>query len=218
MTAIVVMAKAPVPGRVKTRLTPALTPEQAAALAAAALADTLAAVRAVDAATRRILCLDGAPGDWAEGFEVLAQRGTNGLASRLAAMAVDVGEPFLVVGMDTPQLTPALLRTALRAPGDAAIGPATDGGYWGLRLDEPDPRAFDGVPMSRSDTGALQRARLRQLGLSVTELPALQDVDRVEDAAAVARAAPRSRFARAWAALRPRPTPLPLPSISAPLP
>ena len=105
MTAIAVIAKAPVAGRSKTRLTPPCTPEQAAALASAALADTLAAVAATPGA-RRVLVLDGAPGPWLRpGFEVLAQRGA-GLAERLAAAFADIGEPALVVGMDTPQLTP----------------------------------------------------------------------------------------------------------------
>ena len=206
------IAKAPLPGRVKTRLTPPLSPVQAAALATAALADTLAAARAARAATRRILCLDGEPGDWADGFEVIAQRGGDGLASRLAAMTVDVGEPLLVIGMDTPQITPELLDAGLRAPGDAAIGPATDGGYWGLLLRRPDPRVFDGVPMSRADTAARQRDRLRELGYRTTELPPLRDVDHIADARAVARQAPRSRFAKAWVGVRPAPTPLPPPS------
>jgi rSAM/selenodomain-associated transferase 1 len=197
VTALVVIAKAPVPGRVKTRLCPPLSPEEAARLAEGALRDTLAAARAVDG-VRRILCLDGAADGLGEGFELLAQRG-DGLGARLAAMAEDVGEPFFVVGMDTPQVTPEHLRAGLAA-GDA-IGPAEDGGYWGLGLARADPRAFAGVPMSRADTGARQVARLHALGLTPRRLPTLRDVDHVADVAAVAATIPGSHFARAWAAV-----------------
>jgi glycosyltransferase A (GT-A) superfamily protein (DUF2064 family) len=81
---LLVLAKTPVPGRVKTRLSPALSPGQAALVAAAALADTLAAV-AASGVERRILALDGAPGDWIpSGFEVVAQCGDT-FNERLAA-------------------------------------------------------------------------------------------------------------------------------------
>ncbi|MGH2803885.1 MAG: TIGR04282 family arsenosugar biosynthesis glycosyltransferase, partial [Thermoleophilaceae bacterium] len=149
--ALVVIAKAPAPGRTKTRLCPPCTPEQAATLAAAALGDTLAAVAAVPA-RRRLLALDGEPDGWLpSGFELHAQRGA-GLGERLGDALMAAGGPALVVGMDTPQLSPALLRLAARrlaAPGvDALLGPALDGGYWTIGLRHPDPAAFDGVPMS----------------------------------------------------------------------
>ena len=192
------MAKEPLPGRVKTRLCPPLDHEQAAALAEAALADTLAAVSWTPA-KRRVVVLDGAPGAWLPpGFEVLAQRGA-GLAARLANATADVGESLLFVGMDTPQLTRALLCGALERlaePGvDAVLGPTTDGGYWAIGLRAADPQVFQGVPMSTGDTLAAQRARLAQLGLTTSELEALRDVDDYEDAVAVATLAPWSRFA-----------------------
>lgn len=199
--ALIVIAKAPVPGRVKTRLCPPCTPEQAAALAEAALADTLDAVVATPAA-RRVCVLDGEPGSWLpEGVEVLPQRGA-GLDERLASAFEDVGGPALLVGMDTPQVTPALLRDgldALAAPGcDAVLGLAPDGGYWAIGLRRPDRALFEGVPMSTADTGAAQHARLRDAGLTVRTLADLRDVDTIDDARAVASdAPPRSRFARA---------------------
>jgi rSAM/selenodomain-associated transferase 1 len=196
--AIVVMAKEPLPGRVKTRLCPPLEPEQAAALAEAALADTLAAV-AWTPAPRRVLVLDGSAGAWLpSGFEVVAQRG-DGLAERLANATRDVGEALLFVGMDTPQITRALLCGALEQlarPGvDAVLGPTTDGGYWTIGLREPDPDVFHAVAMSSAATGAAQRARLGQLGLATTMLGPLRDVDTYDDAVAVAALAPWSRFA-----------------------
>jgi rSAM/selenodomain-associated transferase 1 len=195
---LIVLAKAPVPGRVKTRLCPPCDPEQAAVLAEAALVDTLHAVAATSG-TRRMLVLDGAPGPWLpRGFDVLPQRG-GGLDERLAHAFEDVGTGGFLVGMDTPQLTPARLTASLRAlrtPGvDAVLGPAADGGWWGIGLRAPDPAVFLGVPMSTSQTGAAQRARLRSLGQRVALLPRLRDVDDFDDALAVARTAPGGTFA-----------------------
>ena len=201
---LIVLAKTPVPGRVKTRLCPPCDPQQAAVLAEAALVDTLHAVAATPG-TRRMLVLDGAPGPWLPpGFEVLPQRG-DGLDERLAHAFEDVGTGGVLVGMDTPQLTPARLTASLRAlrtpDVDAVLGLAADGGWWGIGLRAPDPAVFLGVPMSTSQTGAAQRARLRSLGQRVGLLPQLRDVDEFDDALAVARTAPGGRFAAALRAM-----------------
>lgn len=198
--ALLVIAKAPEPGRVKTRLCPPCSPAQAAALAEAALADTLDALLAVPAA-RHVLVLDGRRPSWLPaGLEVLPQRG-HGLAERLAAAFADAG-PALLVGMDTPQLTPALLADGLSrlSRSDAVLGPAPDGGYWAVGLHEPLRQVFAGVPMSSPGTLAAQRRRLRALGMSVSELIPLRDVDTIADARAVAEAAPDTRFAQALTA------------------
>ena len=202
--ALVVLAKAPHPGRVKTRLCPPCTPGDAAALAAAALADTLATVAATDA-RGRYLVLDGVPGPWLPpGFTVVPQEG-DGLGERLGAAFGAVGGPAVLVGMDTPQVTPSLLGAAaasLARPGrDAVLGPARDGGYWCIGLRRPDPRVFAGVPMSTTITGDVQLARLHELGLAVELLPRLRDVDVFRDALAVAREVPGSRFASTLASL-----------------
>jgi rSAM/selenodomain-associated transferase 1 len=198
--ALVVIAKAPLPGRSKTRLCPPCTPHEAAALAKAALRDTLAAVLAVRGDVRRVLVLDGAPGPWlpARGIEVVAQRGA-GLGARLAAAFADVGGPAFLVGMDTPQVTPALLAAGVDAVrhATAALGRAPDGGYWGIGLRVADAAVFARVPMSSSRTGAVQLARLRARGHEPLLLPVLRDVDTIADARAVAALAPASRFAAA---------------------
>jgi uncharacterized protein len=192
-TTLLVIAKAPVPGRVKTRLVPPCTPRQAAALAEAALADTLHAVLAAPA-RRRVLVLDGEPGSWLPpGFDIVPQCG-GGLDQRLAGAFAAVAGPALLIGMDTPQLTPGLLAVDWEVA-DAWFGPAADGGFWGLGLRVPDAALVRGVPMSTADTGAVQRARLHAAGLRVAELPRLRDVDTAADAVAVARQAPLSRFA-----------------------
>jgi uncharacterized protein len=192
-TTLLVIAKQPLPGRVKTRLVPPCTHEQAAALAEAALTDTLSVVLAAPA-RRRILVLDGKPGSWLPpGFDVIPQCG-GPLDERLAGAFAAVRGPALLIGMDTPQLTPGLLTVDWRGA-DAVFGPAVDGGFWALGLRVPDPDLLRGVPMSTPRTGAVQRARLLAAGLRVAELPQLRDVDTPADAVAVARLAPQSRFA-----------------------
>jgi len=204
--ALLVIAKQPVAGRVKTRLTPPCTPEQAAQLADAALRDTLQVVSDTPA-PRRVLVFDGEdPEPWRpDGFEVIPQRG-DGLGERLQAAFDDVGQPALLVGMDTPQLTSHDLLSAAGALAgghtDAVLGPTLDGGYWCVGFREPTAGAFAGVPMSEVTTYAAQRRRLAELGLSVDELGSLRDVDTFPDALAVATAAPGTRFAQALAAIR----------------
>jgi rSAM/selenodomain-associated transferase 1 len=204
--ALVVIAKAPVAGRSKTRLCPPCTPVQAAALAEAALRDTLAAVAAAPA-RRRLVALDGSPDGWLrEGLEVVPQLG-GGLGARLAAALETAGGPALVVGMDTPQLSAADLAAAA-APleggqADAVLGPALDGGYWTIGLRSPDARAFARVPMSSECTCAVQRRRLAELGLKVAMLHDLSDVDTIADARAVAAAAPHTAFASELARIEP---------------
>jgi rSAM/selenodomain-associated transferase 1 len=199
---LLVIAKEPVPGKVKTRLCPPLTPHQAAQVAEAALLDTLDAVRAVDV-PERVLVADGDLS--AEGFDVVPQV-SGAFDLRLAAAfddAAERGRPALLVGMDTPQLTPALLEQACTAllDTDAVLGFAEDGGWWALGLARPDGALLRGVPTSRDDTGARQAQRLRDAGLQVRQLPVLRDVDTVEDALAVAAAAPRTRFASVLASV-----------------
>jgi uncharacterized protein len=194
---LLVIAKEPRPGRVKTRLTPPFTPQEAAVLAEAALADTLDVV-ARTPARRRVLVLDGAPGPWLPaGFEVVPQC-AGGLDARLAAAFASCTGPTLLIGMDTPQVTPELLAVDF-ADCDAYFGPAEDGGFWALGLAEPDPARLHGVPMSTPHTGAAQRSRL--VDLRVRDLPPLRDVDTAHDADLVAKEAPGGRFAAELARL-----------------
>ncbi len=206
---VLVLAKAPVPGLVKTRLTPPYSCTEAAGLAAAALEDTLDAVAATRVA-RRVLVLDGPSGGWQRpGLDVVPQRGGR-LDERLAAAYDDAWAgralPMLLIGMDTPQAGSELLTAAVRellGDGvDAVLGPAVDGGFWALGLRRPDARLLLGVPMSLPVTGAAQQARLRFAGLRVAALPMLTDVDTPESAARVAAALPESRFAALHGRLR----------------
>ena len=206
---VVVIAKEPVPGRVKTRLTPPFTPAQAAALAEASLVDTLAAVAATPV-SRRVLALEGRPGRWLPaGFDVIGQRGA-GLDERIAWALTDAQEtlavPLVLIGMDTPQVTPGLLAAAAEPlvsdTADATFGMAEDGGFWLLGLRKIDPALVLGVPMSRPDTGSWQLLRLERAGLRVRRLPELIDVDTAAEAEHIAAATPGSAFAACLTGLR----------------
>ena len=215
---VLVVAKAPVPGRVKTRLGRVIGMEGAALLAAAALRDTARACRAGFPAGRCHLALDGdltgavdgpGLGSLLEGWTVFPQRG-DGLAERLVHAHLEVAArgagAVLQIGMDTPQVTPGLLHRASQAleDSDAVLGPALDGGWWLLGVrDGTRVTAVGGVPVSTPTTGADTRRALEADGLVVAVTSVLRDVDTVADADAVAATVPDTDFARAWSHLRP---------------
>lgn len=197
---LIVIAKEPRPGRVKTRLCPPCTPAGAAEVAAAALADTLGAACA-SGADRVVMALDGRPGAWCPPDVVVVDQGGGAFDRRLTRAWEAVPGPALQIGMDTPQLTSVDLDAAMAAlvedGVDAVLGPALDGGWWGIGLHRPHPQAFLGVPTSRSDTGDRQYARLTDLGLRTQRLTPRRDVDTWADALAVAADAADTRFAAA---------------------
>lgn len=189
---VTIIAKSPVPGLVKTRLCPPCSSEQAAAVAAAALNDTIAEINAIvtPGEVRRILLWDGEPPHVVpDGFEVVVQQG-DGLGARLANGFRQLG-PGVIIGMETPHAAYALAG-AIRAVANGfdAIGLATDGGYWSIGLCastvEIVDDVFAGVQMSRSHTGLAQLRRLHQLGLKVQLLPMARDLDTFDDLRSVA--------------------------------
>jgi hypothetical protein len=207
------MAKAPVPGEAKTRLAPAFTPIGAADLAAAALLDTLDAVRSSDVAARVVAlsgdltaaCRSEEILGALDEFVVIPQQGAT-FADRLVRAHHDsggLGFPVLQIGMDTPQVTGSVLSAAvdelLVAGVEAVLGMATDGGWWALGVADPATASvLADIPMSRADTGALTREALERLGLVVAGLPVLTDVDTPEDAREVADVMdPGARFPKA---------------------
>lgn len=206
---LLVVAKAPEPGRAKTRLAATVGDRVAAEIAAAALLDTLDAVAATPVAAR-VVALTGdldAAANAAEirqrlaSFTVIPQRGED-FAARLANAHADAagGFPVLQIGMDTPQASADLLtdcaRRLLEAP--AVLGLARDGGWWVLGVAEPAmAQCLRTVPMSVPDTGDLTLKALRDNGIDVVTIEALADVDFVDDVEVVRDAcAPTSRFAR----------------------
>ncbi|MBB2989503.1 hypothetical protein FHR72_000966 [Mycolicibacterium iranicum] len=215
---LLVVAKAPVAGLAKTRLAATLGDDRAAAIAAAALLDTLDAVERTPAACR-VVAMTGNLDDAhsadeirsrLEAFVVLPQRGDD-FADRLANAHVDAaaacgGLPVVQIGMDTPQVSPALLSRCADALDvhDAALGMAHDGGWWVLGVrDATWADCLRDVPMSVPDTGSLTLDALRTNGLRVGLVDELTDVDTVDDIDEVRRAcAPESRFRDVTASVR----------------
>jgi hypothetical protein len=208
--ALLVVAKAPVPGLAKTRLAASIGDAAAADHAAAALLDTLDAVAAAPVAAR-IVALTGdlsAAGRSADierrlaDFIVVGQRGDD-FADRLAnahadAAAAAGGLPVLQIGMDTPQVTADLLAECATTlcEADAVLGMACDGGWWVLGVTDPAmAECLRGVPMSQPDTGAVTLRALRDTGLDVHLVAELADVDTIDDVEVVGRVClPGSRF------------------------
>lgn len=209
---VLLVAKAPVAGRVKTRLGALVGDDVAADLAAAALLDTLDACRVAGVAGH--LSLAGDLSDAVRGEEIRgALRGWTitpqvggGFAERLVRAHADAGLGLVVqIGMDTPQVTAATLHEVADAmPGhDAVLAPATDGGWWALARRDPGVvRHLAQVPMSTKTTCADTQRALERAGATVAYAVAMTDVDTLHDADLVADLAPATRFAEAWQARR----------------
>ena len=196
---LVVIAKSPVPGQVKTRLSPTFTPEEAAALAAAMTRDTLAAVAAVGP-RHTVIAWEGPRTAWLPGSAAVLNQCAGPLDVRLEqvfaqALDTDDDRPTILVGMDTPQVSGPELEVDW-AGADAVLGLCEDGGYWAIGFRRFHPGAIRGITMSTTGTGAEQLRRLRALGLTVRLLPTMRDVDEPVDAAHVAALVPDSRFGR----------------------
>lgn len=191
MTRIVIFAKAPVPGQVKTRLIPALGPDGAAALAGRMLADTCR--EAVAARTGAVeLCLSGSLESIPQGVE-LSRQGGGDLGKRLARAAERViggGEPVIFIGTDCPGLDASRLKQASAEleRNDAVIHPTFDGGYALLGLRRYDPSILNGIEWSTSTVAADTVARISALGWSLHVGETLLDIDEPEDLEASGRA------------------------------
>lgn len=212
---MLVMAKAPLPGTVKTRLGASIGMERAADLAAAALLDTIDAAAGASADPVWVALAGSLAGaareselrEALEGCVVLAQRGA-GFGDRLVAAHRDAAgaggadRVVVQVGMDTPQVRAEDLAevAAASGTGTAVLGPAEDGGWWALGLTgAAGAEVLGSVPMSTSETGRVTREALLAAGLRVTEVGSMRDADTASDAALIAAGAPWTRFARAWA-------------------
>ena len=205
--AIVVMAKRPAPGQVKTRLSPPFSPEQAAAFYREMLTDVLVATdrMAAHLSLEPVLAVSpsGACAELAgmapPGYQIVAQRGAD-LAARMAwAVAEQAAagrDRILLRGSDSPTLDVATLGEALSAleDHDLVLCPDRDGGYNLIGLREPAPGLFD-HPMSTARVLDDTLAGARALGLR-THLQAPRfDVDRVEDLRLLAAARAEGRGA-----------------------
>ena len=193
---LIIMAKQPHAGAVKTRLCPLLTPAQAAALYSAFLRDTIALVAAAAQLAAVTPALAYAPADAAayfralvpDSFVLLPQLGAN-LGERLGnlpAQAQALG--FAAVAMissDSPTLPPALVARAFaelaRPAVDVVLGPCTDGGYYLIGLHAPQPALFTGITWSTDQVTAQTLAAAAGAELRVALLPPWYDTDTVDD-------------------------------------
>ncbi len=189
---MLVFAKAPAPGMVKTRLVPLLGAKGAARLHRRLVLHTLQQLSAAGLAPGELWC---APDPAARffracrerwGIALRRQRGGSlgermGFALRATLRRAEAG---VLLGTDCPAVTPAYLRAglqALQAGNDAVLGPAEDGGYVLLGARRYAPELFTGIPWGSSGVLEETRRRLRQLGWRWHELETLWDVDRPED-------------------------------------
>ena len=190
MNHIAVFARWPAPGRVKTRLSPALPQALACDLYRALLGDALAAVAATPADTRT-LWWAGAPAgrsafEVPAGFEVRDQHGDN-LGARLehacAQLLRGPGNAVVFIGADCPDLGTAHLREAFArlAAHPLVLGPALDGGYTLIGLARPAPELFRGVAWGTPAVLEQTLERARALGWSAAQLERLGDLDTPAD-------------------------------------
>ena len=187
---ILIFAKAPVPGKVKTRLIPALGPDGAAKLAAAMLDHILAEARAAGVGLVG-LCTDPAPeaSDW-DRFrgrpDRLEPQGDGDLGQRLARAAkrvLDEGDSALLIGADCPELGRYRLSAAVEQlqSNDCVIHPTADGGYALLGLNRFDPSLFEGIEWSTASVAADTLDRIARLGWAVHVGEMLHDIDEPAD-------------------------------------
>jgi len=192
--ALCIMAKAPEPGRVKTRLCPPLSPDDAADLYRCFLLDKIAQARQV-AGVEPVLAYAPAQAAavfeaLAPGFTLLAQRGTD-LTARLVAVCdqlfLDGCEAALLIDSDTPTLPTERIERAVAVMTeggcDLVFGPSEDGGYYLVGLRRPHPELFEGMRWSTPTVLEETLRRARALGLSSTTLSAWYDVDTAADLA-----------------------------------
>jgi rSAM/selenodomain-associated transferase 1 len=189
--ALIVFAKAPVPGYAKTRLARAIGNEAAARLAGRMLAETVNNAVAADIGPVELCC---APDESHPAF--LGTAATHGLAltrqgngdlgvrmHRALERTLRTYPRAMLIGTDAPSLGPQQLRNAARLlrSHQAVFGPAADGGYVLVGLSAPEPHLFEGIEWSTPRVMAQTRERADQLGLVLGELPTLADVDEPED-------------------------------------
>jgi len=191
-SALIVFARAPVPGAVKTRLIPLLGEEHAAALHAKLVKRTLTTARAASFARIELHCTPGIDDPFFRfcaghyGVSLLPQIEGHLGARMLAAFAGALAghARVLLIGSDCPALSARYLRQAertLRDGADAVLGPCEDGGYALIGLRSVDARLFEDVAWGSDAVMAETRKRLAALGWNWRELDTLWDVDRPED-------------------------------------
>ena len=204
---LVVFAKAPQPGRAKTRLAPLLGEERAARVHARMIESTL---RMAAGAGFRHVELHCAPHSRHSVFPLLARRRALALRTQVRGdlgarmhgafeRALRTADAVVLIGTDCPALRPSDLRAAaraLRGGADAVFAPAEDGGYVLIGLRRVSGRLFSGIDWGSDSVMEQTRQRLRELGWRWRELRILWDVDRPEDYERYERLRSRRHFTR----------------------
>ena len=189
---ILIFAKAPISGQVKTRLVPLLGAEGAARLHGEMVQNTVQRMHASALAPLQLWCAPSADEPLFDNLkrrfdlELHAQCGVDLGARMLHAFteALQSAEVAMCIGTDWPKLAPELIATALQRltqGEDAVLGPAEDGGYVLLGLRKVDPRLFADIAWGGAQVLAQTRERLRQLQWQWSELPTSWDLDRPAD-------------------------------------
>ncbi len=190
MRRIALFARPPVPGRAKTRLSPALPAVLAAAVAAALVEDAAGAVAAARTDQRSVWWAEPPGEAGVASLSAHLQEGTD-LGERLAhafsTLLPSRADHALVVGSDTPALQSSHLDQALELlqTHDLVLGPARDGGYWCIALRQPAPALFHDIPWSTGGVLEATLERARKVGLTVALAPTLDDLDTPADLARV---------------------------------
>jgi len=187
---VLIAAKAPLPGRAKTRLSPPLSPPLAARLAAAFLADVLAAARAVDA-DAGFLCQAADAAELRRSFPEVAQvvQEGDGLSG---ALATGVRGGAVVIAGDAPGIRPESIASAAASAADVVMAPSHDGGFGLIAVRAHRPSLFDGISWSTGSVLRQMVAAARAAGLTVELLDPVADVDTVADLASLDLGAARA--------------------------
>jgi rSAM/selenodomain-associated transferase 1 len=189
--ALVVMARQPVPGRVKTRLFPYLSPEQSASLYTAFLRDAVGLALSVPeyavylaytpASSRRFFYEFLLPR-----VELIRQKqGKLGgrMAELIHRLTNEEFSPVVVIGSDIPMLQPGILKEALKIleETDICLGPSGDGGYYLIGMNTLHKELFKKIPWSTPEVLKVTLERIEEAGLSAGLLEEFRDVDTIED-------------------------------------
>jgi rSAM/selenodomain-associated transferase 1 len=198
-SALIIFAKAPIPGQVKTRLCPPLTPDEAASLHGSIVLDMLERSRGAASMDRFVACTPSSDHvffkilEERHGVRLIAQMGDD-LGARMARACADVFalgyRQVLVIGTDLPTLPGSVFGETVKllASHDVVLGPALDGGYYLIGLRKPSPGLFAGIPWSTDQVLPLTQQKAAALGLRTTLLPVRRDIDIVDDLMAVIEA------------------------------
>jgi len=203
-TALVIFAKAPIPGQVKTRLCPPLTPDEAATLHGSFVLDMLE--RTKIAATKLKLPIDRylacAPSSALVFFQIMEERQSVNLIDQIGddlgarmeqAFATLFGKGYqrvFIVGTDIPSLPLDHYKQALALleSHDIVLGPAMDGGYYLIGLTQPRPELFADIAWSTNRVLAATQDKVANLGLKAALLPPWRDIDTIDDLTALMEA------------------------------